>query len=139
MTSQDEDALEAAAVAREKIEKIKADPQRALFSEFTGASSSGAVRVHVDLLGRFKSVHIERDTFREGEESRLEGEIKDAHERAQRAANFLDFNLAELASELEHAPTLQRHLEEQAEQRDQRSSGRPDDEYFDDPLRHDSR
>lgn len=127
--------MEAAVVAREKLEKIKQDPHRALFSEFTGTSPSGAVSVQVDLLGRFKHVRIRPGTLREGDESWLEGEIGAAHAEARRAADFLDFNLAELASELEDTPNLRRHVQEHEQQREQPPAPRRDDDYFDDPLR----
>jgi hypothetical protein len=43
-----------AEIMKARLDKIRADPERALFSDYKGLSPSGAVTVRVDLLGRLQ-------------------------------------------------------------------------------------
>lgn len=130
-----DDAYEAAAAAKDKLDKIRQDPQRALFSDYTEESPDGAVTVRVDLIGRLKDIDIQPNTIREGNESWLVSEIQAAYQAAQKAADYLNFDLAEFARELENAPTLQRQLTRESQTtRDRTTDDRDDDEYFRNPL-----
>ncbi|MPZ00576.1 MAG: hypothetical protein GEU97_21895 [Actinophytocola sp.] len=55
---------------------------------------------------------------------------------AQKAVNYLNFDLAEFARELENAPTLQRQLTVSRRRRatDDRDDDDDDDQYFQNPL-----
>lgn len=107
--SQENDPLAAAYRMKERIAKIKEDPGRALFSDFTGRSPGG-VTASVDLLGRLKRIEIRPGALYEGAEPWLIEEIMAAYREAVRAANYLDFDTAELARELDQAPALQERL-----------------------------
>ncbi|WP_317493281.1 YbaB/EbfC family nucleoid-associated protein [Haloechinothrix sp. LS1_15] len=136
MTSPNRDVNEAIEAGKAKIEKIKRDPERALFSNFAGKSGSRAVTVEVDLMGRLKRIHIEPDTLYEGAESWIATEISAAYEAARKAADFLDFDLASFASELENAPTVQQRLTDKVErEREEREKQAVDDEDDDDYFR----
>lgn len=139
MTGPDPEGFEAAELMKSRLAKIKENPELALFSEFKGVSRGGAVTVSVDLLGRFKRVHIAPGTLYEGAEPWLIDEIADAYKAAQKAANFLNFDVAELAAELENTPTLKRGIESKIAEREpvterERQRRRPpdDDEFFGD-------
>ncbi len=130
------DPYENAQVLKDRLGKIKENPELALFSEFNGTSRTGAVTVSVDLLGRLKRVHIEPNSLYEGAEPWLMGEIAAAADAARKAATFLDFDAAELARDLEQAPTVRQRvadkLEEQVADTDAKREPRdsPDDDEF---------
>lgn len=128
------DALSVAQRMRERIAKIKEDPGRALFSDFKG-TSHGGVTVSVDLLGRLKRIELLPGTLYENGEPWLMTEIMDAYQKAVTAANYLEFDSAELARELNEAPALKAKIEhdtrDREEQRPQpRGQAADDDEYF---------
>ncbi len=118
---------------KDRLHKIKQDPERALFSEFKGVSRTGVVTAWVDMLGRQKRVHIAPGTVREGDEQWLTEEINSACEQAREAATLLDFDLAELARELEETPELRGRIAEATETpRESRPQRGPsDDDWFD--------
>lgn len=124
-----------------RLQKIKENPQQALFSEFKGMSRSGAVTVWVDMLGRQKRLRIAPNTVREGDEQWLTEEINSAYEAARDAATFLDFDVAEFAQELRDVAALAKRVPEQSAapplaavpRPERRPRNRPDDdEWFDD-------
>lgn len=118
---------------KERIAHIKSDPERALFSDFKGTAPSGAATVWVDLLGRLKRITFKPGILYEGGEPWLINEIMVAYQEAAKAANFLDFNLAEFARELNEAPALKQRMEnEENERRRQReqSAKQDDDTYY---------
>jgi DNA-binding protein YbaB len=140
----DPDPTEVAEMMKSRLGKIKENPELALFSEFKGVSPSGSVTVSVDLLGRLKRVHISPGTLYEGAEQWLTDEIAGAYRSAQKAANFLDFDAAEFAAELENTPALKAQVEHNIAERApaserERTRRRPpdDDQWFEgfDPLR----
>ena len=104
------DALSVAQRMKERIAKIKEDPGRALFSDFKG-TSLGGVTVSVDLLGRLKRVELRPGILYEGAEPWLIEEIMSAYGSAVKAANYLDFDTAEFARELNEAPELKARIE----------------------------
>jgi DNA-binding protein YbaB len=130
------DPYENAQLMKDRLGKIKENPELALFSEFKGTSRTGAVTVSVDMLGRLKRVHIEPNSLYEGAEPWLIQEIAAAAEAARKAATLLDFDAAELAEELEQTPTVRQKVANKIEERaagneatrDRDDS--PDDEYF---------
>ncbi|HET9142705.1 YbaB/EbfC family DNA-binding protein [Actinophytocola sp.] len=128
------DPLSIAQRMKDRIAKIKEDPGRALFSDFTG-TSRGGVSVSVDLLGRLKRVDLRPGTLYEGGELWLISEIMAAYTAAVTAANYLEFDTAQLARELDEAPALKARIEADTRQREQPrrpAATRPtDDEYFD--------
>lgn len=131
------DPSENAQLMRDRLGKIKENPELALFSEFKGTSRTGAVTVSVDMLGRLKRVHIAPNSLYEGAEPWLMQEISAAAEAARKAATFLDFDAAELAKDLEQAPTVRQRVADKLEERSaggsaQRDREDPpdDDEYF---------
>lgn len=137
MTGPQDDA-ETAELMKSRLGKIKENPELALFSEFKGSSRGGAVTVSVDLLGRLKRVHIKPGTLYEGAEQWLTDEISSACEAARKAANFLDFDVAEFAAELENTPALKKKVEQNIAERApasrrERERRQPvdDDEWFD--------
>ncbi len=128
------DPLSVAQRMKERIAKIKEDPGRALFSDFKG-TSPGGVTVSVDLLGRLKRVELRPGMLYEGAEPWLINEIMAGYAAAVQAANYLEFDTAEFARELNDAPALKAKLEADAHQHDEprrQAAARPnDDEYFD--------
>jgi hypothetical protein len=118
---------------RERIAKIKEDPGRALFSDFKG-TSPGGITVSVDLLGRLKRVELRPGTLYEGGELWLINEIMAAYQAAVQAANYLEFDQAQFAKELNEIPALKATLEGEATQRDtarrQATARRNDDDDF---------
>ncbi|EHK89379.1 YbaB/EbfC family nucleoid-associated protein [Saccharomonospora azurea] len=118
---------------KDRLRRIRQNPEQALFSEFKGESRSGVVTVWVDMLGRQKRVHIAPGTVRDGDEQWLTDEINSAYAAAAKAATLLDFDLASLASELENAPRLRAHVESTTRPpQESRREERPgDDEFFD--------
>lgn len=135
MVSPNSDAAESIEIAKAKLARIKQDPARALFSDFKGVSPSGSVTVQVDMMGRLKRIHFAPHTLREGDELWLEKEINSAYVQAQKAANFLDFSVADLAAELDQAPSLKRKVAEQsAPPQREREDLRSDEDYFNNPL-----
>jgi DNA-binding protein YbaB len=144
MTGPESDAFETAELMKNRLNKIKENPERALFSVFKGTSRSGSVTATVDLMGRLKNIHLAPNTLYEGGEQWLSEEIASAYQEAQRAASFLDFDLADLAAELENTPNLRRRVEEsvarqQSDTERERARRRPsdDDDWFEgfNPLR----
>ena len=127
------DPLSVAQRMKERIAKIKADPGRALFSEFKG-TSPGGVAVSVDLLGRLKRLELQPGTLFEGGEPWLMAEIMTAYTAAVTAANYLEFDTAELARELNDAPALKARIEADTRQRQQPhrppGASRTGDEFF---------
>lgn len=89
--------------AADKIERMKNNPEAALFGEFEGRSQSGRVTVWVDLLGRVKRVRLAPNSVQEGSEPELNNEFMEACKNAQEEANFLNFDSAEIAHELNSA------------------------------------
>lgn len=134
MTDPQSDDIDTAELMKSRIGKIKDNPELALFSEFKGVSRGGAVTVSVDLLGRLKRVHIAPNTLYEGAEQWLSEEIASAGKAARKAANFLDFDVAEFAAELENTPELKGRVQQKVAERQpavERERRRPDDdEYF---------
>jgi DNA-binding protein YbaB len=130
------DPYENAQLMKDRLGKIKENPELALFSEFKGTSRTGAVTVSVDMLGRLKRVHIEPNSLYEGAEPWLIQEIAVAAEAARKAATLLDFDAAELARELEQTPALRQKVADKIEERAPSSEAvrdredSPDDEYF---------
>jgi DNA-binding protein YbaB len=129
------------AALKARLQKIKENPQQALFSEFKGVSRTGAITVWVDMLGRQKRVHIAPNTVREGDEQWLTDEINSAYKAANKAATFLDFDVAEFAQELRDLAALPNRAPEQSApspstavpSHKRRPQGRTDDdEWFDD-------
>jgi DNA-binding protein YbaB len=128
------DPTETAEQLKGRLGKIKENPELALFSEFKGTSRGGGVTVSVDMLGRFKRVHLAPGVLYEGGEQWLTNEIATAAKAAQKAATVLDFDVAELAAELNDAPALKGRVEHLAEERHtDRARRRPqnDDDWFD--------
>lgn len=128
------DALSVAQRMRERIAKIKEDPGRALFSDFKG-TSCGGVTVSVDLLGRLKRIELLPGTLYENGEPWLMTEIMDAYHQAVTAANYLEFDSAELARELNEAPALKAKIERDTREREEQNprsgvAASDDDEYF---------
>ncbi len=127
------DYVAEAETMKERITRIKSDPERALFSDFKGTTPSGAVTVWVDLLGRFKRIAFKPGILHEGGEPWLTNEIMMAYQEAARAANFLDFNLADFARELDEAPALKQRMDnaenERRRQREQ-SVQQDEDTYY---------
>lgn len=106
----EDDPLSVAQRMKERIAKIKEDPGRALFSDFK-ATSPGGVTVSVDLLGRLKRIQLRHGMLYEGAEPWLVHEIMSAYAAAVKAANYLEFDSAEFARELNEAPELKAMLE----------------------------
>ncbi|WP_158896153.1 YbaB/EbfC family nucleoid-associated protein [Amycolatopsis anabasis] len=131
-----QDDVETAELMKSRLGKIKDNPELALFSEFKGSSRSGAVTASVDLLGRLKRIHIAPGTLHEGAEQWLTDEISSACKAAQQAANFLDFDVAEFAAELENTPALKRKVDQNiaerapAGERERRRRQPPDDDEW---------
>jgi hypothetical protein len=127
------DPLSVAQRMKERIAKIKEDPGRALFSEFKG-TSPGGVTVSVDLLGRLKRIELSPGTLYEGGEPWLMTDIMTAYTAAVTAANYLEFDTAELARELDGAPALKARIEADTRQREQprrpRGASLTGDEFF---------
>ena len=121
------DPLSVAQRMKERIAKIKEDPGRALFSDFK-ATSVGGVTVSVDLLGRLKRVQLRPGMLYEGAEPWLIEEIMSAYGAAVTAANYLEFDSAEFARELDEAPGLKARLEATSSSADRSSRDR--DEFF---------
>lgn len=119
---------EMAEQAQERFARIRRDPERALFSEYRGTSQSGAVTVWVDMIGKLARVHIAPNTLYEGGEMWLTEEITSAYEAAKRAAEVLDFSMADLVQELDAAPALKQRVSTTSPQR--RPEPPPDDESF---------
>lgn len=88
-----------------KLQKIRDNPQRVLFGEFRGRSSQGTVTVWVDILGRLKRIELRPGAAYDGAERELSGQIVEAYGRAVDAADFIDFDAAELAHQLNEAVT----------------------------------
>ncbi|GHG14172.1 hypothetical protein GCM10017567_34810 [Amycolatopsis bullii] len=128
------DPAQTAEQMKSRLGKIKENPELALFSEFKGTSRGGGVTVSVDMLGRFKRVHLAPGVLHEGGEQWLTEEIATAATAARKAATLLDFDVAELATELENAPALKARVErtatEQQTERDRRRRGPEDDDEF---------
>ncbi|MEQ0564892.1 YbaB/EbfC family nucleoid-associated protein [Amycolatopsis sp. NEAU-NG30] len=134
MTEPENDPAQTAEQLKSKLGKIKENPELALFSEFKGTSRGGGVTVSVDMLGRFKRIHLAPGVLYEGGEQWLTDEIASAAKSAQQAATVLDFDVAELAAELNNAPALKGRVEHIAEERStERARRRPqdDDDWFD--------
>ena len=136
------DPLSVAQRMKERIAKIKEDPGRALFSDFK-ATSLGGVTVSVDLLGRLKRVQLRPGMLYEGAEPWLIEEIMSAYAAAVKAANYLEFDTAEFARELNEAHELKPRLEaafgpepglegrsSRREQPRPRAARRDEDEFF---------
>lgn len=118
---------------KERITQIKSDPERALFSDFKGTAPSGAVTAWVDLLGRLKRITFKPGVLYEGGEPWLTNEIMLAYQDAAKAANFLDFNLAEFARELNEAPALKQRMDNEENERSRQrgqSAQQDDDTYY---------
>lgn len=111
------DPLSVAQRMRDRIAKIRDDPARAFFSDFK-ATSAGGITVSVDLLGRLKRVELRPGTLYEGGEPWLVNEIMSAYQAAVQAANYLEFDQAQFAKELNEVPALKAKLETEATQRD---------------------
>lgn len=92
--------------AEERFAKIRQDPEQAVFGEFRGVSPGGAVTVWVDMLGRLRRCHVAPGSLHDGAESWLVGEFMAAHEAAKRSADVLDFDMTDLARELDSAPRV---------------------------------
>lgn len=114
--------------AQERFARIRRDPERALFSEYRGTSQSGAVTVWVDMIGKLSRVHIAPNTLYEGGEMWLTEEIASAYDAAKRAAEVLDFSMADLVQELDAAPALKERVSTTSPQR--WPDPPPDDESF---------
>ncbi|MGH3940164.1 MAG: hypothetical protein ACRDTG_16335 [Pseudonocardiaceae bacterium] len=89
--------------------------EKALFSEYKGVSPSGAVTIWVDMMGKLVRVHLAPNTLYEGGEPWLTKEILAAHEAAKRAAEVLDFSMADLVQELDGAPQLKQCVSPEAQ------------------------
>ncbi|MEO6087807.1 MAG: YbaB/EbfC family nucleoid-associated protein [Umezawaea sp.] len=125
------DPQEMVTQAQERFAKIRRDPEKALFSEYKGVSPSGAVTVWVDMMGKLVRVHLAPNTMYEGGEPWLTTEIMAAHEAAKRAAETLDFSMADLVQELDNALQLKQRVTAapEATPARERDSGRhPDDD-----------
>lgn len=125
------DPQEMVAQAQERFAKIRRDPEKALFSEYKGVSPSGAVTVWVDMMGKLVRMHLAPNTTYEGGEPWLTAEIMAAHETAKRAADTLDFSMADLVQELDNALQLKQRVTSapEATPAQERNSGRrPDDD-----------
>ncbi|MBB4684046.1 YbaB/EbfC family nucleoid-associated protein [Amycolatopsis jiangsuensis] len=134
MTEPENEPTETAEQMKSRLGKIKENPELALFSEFKGTSRGGGVTVSVDLLGRFKRIHLAPGVLYEGGEQWLTDEIAVATTAAQKSATALDFDVAELAAELNDAPALKARVEDIAEERQAGQARRPpqnDDDWFD--------
>lgn len=114
--------------AQERFARIRRDPERALFSEYRGISPSGAVTVWVDMIGKLARVHIAPNTLYEGGEVWLTEEITSAYEAAKRAAEVLDFSMADLVRELDAAPALKQRIS--AAKPERRPETPPEDDSF---------
>lgn len=127
------DPQEMVARAQERFAKIRRDPEKALFSEYKGVSPTGAVTVWVDMMGKLVRVHLAPNTTYEGGEPWLATEIMAAHDAAKRAAETLDFSMADLVQELDNALQLKQRVtaapEPVADQRP-RAPRPDDDEWF---------
>lgn len=115
MSERYSDPDEFAAKMKDRLRKIRENPQQALFSEFKGTSRDRAITVHVDMMGRLKGLNIAPGAAYEGGERELVDGIMHAYRAAQDAANVLDFNLADLARELNDAPNLKAAIERGAQ------------------------
>jgi len=104
------DPQEMVAQAQERFARIRNDPEKALFSQYKGVSPSGAVTVWVDMMGRLVRVRIAPGTLYEGGEPWLAEEVVAAHGAAKRAAEVLDFDMADLARELDDALRLKQRV-----------------------------
>jgi len=138
VTEPDVDPTRTVEQMKSRLGKIKENPELALFSEFKGVSRGGGVTVSVDMLGRFKRVHLAPGVLYEGGEDWLTEEIATAAKAAQNAAVLLDFDTAEFARELENTPTLKGRVEQAVAGREpvserERDRRRPpdDDDFFD--------
>jgi DNA-binding protein YbaB len=129
MVDPQHDYTEAAEVMKDRLEKIRSDPERALFSDFKGHSPHGTVTARVDLLGRLKRVEFQPHTLSEGGEQQLMDDIMAAYQQAVQAANFLNFDLAELAQELDTTPALKARMAAKPAARPQ-ANDRDDDTYY---------
>lgn len=131
MAFSDEDS-EAVYQAKEKLNKIKENPQKALFSDFEGESKNSAVRVEVDVLGRMTNVQIRPGSCYEGSELQLQADINEANNAARKYADLLEFDRSSLAQELDQAPGVKQQLEQ--DERSRSAQDRSDDDFFEDPL-----
>lgn len=123
------DPQEMVAQAQERFAKIRRDPEKALFSEYKGVSPTGAVTVWVDMMGKLVRVHLAPNTMYEGGEPWLTTEIMAAHEAAKRAAETLDFSMADLVQELDNALQLKQRVTATPEPAAERTTTRrPDDD-----------
>jgi DNA-binding protein YbaB len=123
------DPQEMVAQAQERFAKIRRDPEKALFSEYKGVSPTGAVTVWVDMMGKLVRVHLAPNTMYEGGEPWLTAEIMAAHEAAKRAAETLDFSMADLVQELDNALQLKQRVTAAPETAAERTTARrPDDD-----------
>lgn len=123
------DPQEMVAQAQERFAKIRRDPEKALFSEYKGVSPTGAVTVWVDMMGKLVRVHLAPNTMYEGGEPWLTTEIMAAHEAAKRAAETLDFSMADLVQELDNALQLKQRITAAPETATERTTARrPDDD-----------
>jgi hypothetical protein len=90
--------------------------------------------VSVDLLGRLKRLELRPGTLFEGGEPWLMTEIMATYTAAVTAANYLEFDTAELARELDTAPALKARIEADTRQREQprrpRGASLTGDEFF---------
>lgn len=128
------DPQDMVAQAQDRFAKIRRDPEKALFSQHKGVSPSGAVTVWVDMMGKLVRVHLAPNTLYEGGELWLAKEILAAHEAAKRAAEVLDFSMADLVQELDGALQLKQRVAPEGEtprvDEPGSSHGRDDDESF---------
>ena len=124
------DPQEMVVQAQQRFAKIRRDPEQALFSHFKGVSPSGSVTVWVDLMGKLTRLQLAPNTLYEGAESRLAEEIMAAYGAAKRAADILDFSMADLIRELDDALALKQRVQATRDTPpgDTRESG--DDEWF---------
>lgn len=122
--------------AKERLARIKRDPERALFSDFKGVSPGGVVTVWVDVLGRMSRIHFAPNSLREGAEPWLIDEVMSAYSSARSSADLLDFDVAELARELDGALRLRDEVTSKPapRRREPERSGRSrrddDDDWF---------
>jgi DNA-binding protein YbaB len=97
--------------AQERFAKIRRDPEKALFSEYKGVSPSGVATVWVDLMGKIVRLQLAPNSLYEGAESWLTTEIMAAHDAAKKAAEVLDFDMADLVREVDDAIHLKQRMD----------------------------
>ncbi|RJQ74126.1 YbaB/EbfC family DNA-binding protein [Pseudonocardiaceae bacterium YIM PH 21723] len=118
---------------KERLRDIKADPARALFSDYRGESQDGSVTAWVDLLGRPQRIEFRPGTAQEGRESYLAEQVMQAFASAAKASNFINFDRADLAKSLDSAPALKQQLSSEQPAPPPSAGRRPvqdDDDYF---------